>query len=275
MPVSRVVAPPTDVLTAPDLDYLGLARTYSEYNYLRRGLASWVKRLHFEQALDLTQNAFGRASVLDFGCADGFFLPSLSRWFRSVIGIDVRPDFTAIADRLIKTAALPNARVICSASSTLAELRDAVSAERPEIAFLLEVIEHVGPAGGDPEAVYAAKLSLLSDVFSLLARPARIVVSVPCMVGIPFLVQRAALAGLNLYREPLSWGEIARAGIYDVRGLECRWDGGHLGFSHVRFEEAVRRSGALEIERRRHIGFQVMYVLREIPTASGAARSAT
>ena len=60
---------------------------YSEYNFFKPGFSSLIKKLHFEIALRLTRKYFYKSSAIDFGCADGIFLPSLSKYFKSVLAI--------------------------------------------------------------------------------------------------------------------------------------------------------------------------------------------
>ena len=93
---------------------------------------------------------------------------------------------------------------------------------------------------------------------AMLDESGTIIVSVPTMVGIPFLIQRLALAATGSIREPLSWRELLRAGVLrDTTSLEAKWDGDHLGFNHLRLEQALRTR--FRIARRSNLGFQMMY----------------
>lgn len=254
----RFVSPPASIYEDPSRDYLGLAPTYAAYNYLRPGLVSWVKRQHFEQALRLAGDLRG-AAVVDFGCADGVFLPTLAAHCRRVVGVEQRRGFAAIAADCAATCEGAKVEVVCNDGVGWGELRARLGPGF-EVAFLLEVLEHVGTPGTDAGAVYAEKVELLREVLGLLEPGGRAVVSVPVMVGLPFLAQRAALRLAGAWREPLTWGELVRATVGDVRALEERWDGEHLGFSHRRLERALVEGG-LRIARRRHLGVQVLYVV--------------
>lgn len=256
-PFKLFVPPPAEVFQAPDLDFMDGARTYAEYNYLRPGIASRIKAAHFEAALEVTRGAFGEANAIDFGCADGFFLPSLSQHFRHVAAIDRVPKFVDIAKRVVAAHALANVEVHCNEGRAATALRDELTGRDYRVAFCLEVLEHAGEA----DDLYGSKMRVLADLFSLMADDARVVVSVPTMVGLPFLIQRAGLAAFGSWREPLGMGELLRAGLLrDTRELERRWDGGHLGFNHLRLEEAM--SASFTIERRKNLGFQMLYVVR-------------
>lgn len=256
-PFQHFVPPPEEVFKAPDLDFMDGFRTYGEYNYLRPGLISRIKAAHFEAALELTRDAFGKASVLDFGCADGVFLPSLARHFDRVVAVDRVPMFAEIAQRVVSSQALDNVQVVCNEKLGSDALQARLGGGRFDIAYCLEVLEHAGT----PEALYPSKIEVMRQIFDLLVADGRLVVSVPTMVGLPFLAQRAALAGFGIFRESMTWGELLRAGVLrDTRALESRWDGGHLGFSHLRLEEAM--ASAFHIERRHSLGFQMIYVVR-------------
>src|SRR5580693_4791377 len=58
-------------------------KSYSEYNYSFTGISSYIKTGHFETVLQLTKEYFHKCNVIDFGCADGIFLPSISKYFNT------------------------------------------------------------------------------------------------------------------------------------------------------------------------------------------------
>ena len=89
-------------------------KTYTEYDYLTPGIASFLRTGHFEYALRLTREYFHKCNVIDFGCADGPFLPSLSRYFNHVVGVDMRPVDVQIAEKVIGAAGLSNVEVVCN-----------------------------------------------------------------------------------------------------------------------------------------------------------------
>ncbi len=251
------VRPPEEVYRDRERHFLDGYHTYGEYNYLRPGIVSRIKTAHFEKALALTREHFGRCNVIDFGCADGVFLPSLAKHFPAVAAVDRVPMFAEIAERVVREIGATNVRVICNEGLSVPELRPRL-ADRPwRIAFCLEVIEHVG----EPGDLYGAKLRLLEELLGLLEEDGLVVISVPTMVGLPFLVQRAALATLGIWREPMSLRNVLKASfLKDTSDLEPLWDGGHVGFNHLRLEEALRER--FRIEERASLGFQMLYVIR-------------
>jgi 2-polyprenyl-3-methyl-5-hydroxy-6-metoxy-1,4-benzoquinol methylase len=249
--------PPIAAYEGVDYQFTEGFRTYAEYNYLRSGLAARIKKSHFEAALRLTQAHFGTCSVIDFGCADGIFLPSLSKYFDHVVGIDTVPGFARISEHIKDHLDLSNVIVLCNQERSLSDLKGELPEGDYKLLFLLEVLEHVG----EKDRLYESKIDFLRDAAALIYRDGLIVVSVPRMVGMPFLVQRFALWLMRLKREPMSLSEFLQAGFLGrTDRLERRWSGGHLGFNHRKLEKHLGR--AFRIERKKNLAFQVLYLLR-------------
>ena len=74
----RFQPPPAELYRQAESEYLPGHATYSEYNYLSAGPLAQLKSAHFEAALDLVADLAGKTGAIDFGCADGVFLPSAS-----------------------------------------------------------------------------------------------------------------------------------------------------------------------------------------------------
>ena len=254
------IAPPLSAYKCPELkdrQYVDGTATYAEYNYLRAGIASRVKIRHFELALRATRGLFGNVNAIDFGCADGVFLPSLSRYYDRVLGIDVSMDMVEVARIVVESLHLRNVSLLCNRGLSFEQLRGMSRGEIFRVAYALEVLEHVGQQP-DP---WGSRVLFLKGLFSLLDEKGIVVVSVPKMTGMSFLWQRIALALLGCRREPLSWRQLFRAVVFkDTSELESRWNGDHLGFNHVRLEEQMRAH--FEVVERIETVFQVVYVLR-------------
>jgi 2-polyprenyl-3-methyl-5-hydroxy-6-metoxy-1,4-benzoquinol methylase len=232
------------------------ARTYAEYNYLGGGLAARVKLGHFNRVLRLCSRDFGTCDVLDFGCADGVFLPSLATYFPHATGVDVREDFVLTAQAMVRNLSLANCNVICNGEMTFGQLRKALGGRQYRLAFMLEVLEHVGSI----DTMYEDKVALVGEVLNLLREDGRLVVSVPKMTGPAFLLQRFGLAVLRLRRERLTWGELFAAGLCGkTSGLEKRWCQDHLGFNQNKLEAALSREFTLS--RERGTLFQAIYTV--------------
>jgi 2-polyprenyl-3-methyl-5-hydroxy-6-metoxy-1,4-benzoquinol methylase len=230
-------------------------KTYSEYNYLRPGIASLLRTRHFEHALRLTKDYFHKCNVIDFGCGDGPFLPSLASYFNYVIGVDRNPNFIDLASKVLSEARIKNVKLICNRDLTLDDLKSRIGGERYHILYLLETLEHIG----DKSNLWESKVNFVKELFDLIDERGIIIISVPNMVGIPFLLQRLGFFLLGANREPISKTNLLRASFFnDTTDLEREWQGGHLGFNHKKLERHLGKE--VHILKRKNILFQIMYV---------------
>lgn len=237
----RVEQPATDVLTSVDFTYRDGFATYSHYNYLRPGPIAWLKRRRFSVALKLAEPYITRAcGVIDYGCADGFFLPMLAPRCAVVTGVDVDENMLHVARQV--AAGIPNARIVSARDRSMSDIyRDIhyTTDHAQCVLFLLETLEHVGTA----EAMTESRIAFLRDLFSLLVPSGRIVVSVPKMVGPAFLAKHLVQSALRLPHEDIAWSDALRAGILrDTERIEPTWFGGHRGFNHEKLERAMRQT---------------------------------
>jgi 2-polyprenyl-3-methyl-5-hydroxy-6-metoxy-1,4-benzoquinol methylase len=251
-------APPAELYRRIERALGPEAPTYASYNYLGAGVGSYVKSLHFDVALKLARPYFGRGKVIDFGCADGIFLPSLSRLFPSVIGIDRDPRFVDVARRVVRELGLANVTLVCNAGRELSDLAHEVGEHESDVVFLLETIEHVGTPG----RLYESKLDFLEGLFSFVRRGGLIILSVPNMVGLPFLIQRVALAASGLRREEISARNFAKAVLLRrTDDLERGWTtDAHLGFNHQKLERHLRER--FVVVAKRNLVFSLVYSVR-------------
>lgn len=252
---------PPPYVTLAGFDYLPTAKTYTEYNYLESGLGSFLKVRHFEHALALVEDDFHWCNVIDFGCADGPFLPSLSKYFDHVIGIDREPDFILMAKNIARM--LGNVGIVDNSNLSIEQIKAKLK-YKCHILFLLETIEHIG----DKDNPWESRIKFIDDLFGLLEKHGTIVISVPNMVGIPFLIQRIGLFVFNAKRDKLSFGELMKASfLNDTTELEKRWqewhmsDTRHIGFNHLKLEQHLRDK--FTIVKKKDIFFQILYVIRK------------
>jgi 2-polyprenyl-3-methyl-5-hydroxy-6-metoxy-1,4-benzoquinol methylase len=249
---SLFIRPP--LYTLDGYKYMSAANSYTEYNYLKSGIASLLRRRHFEYALQLTKSYFHKCNVIDFGCADAPFLPSLSKYFNYVVGIDEWPDFVALASKISPNYV--NTEIIDNKDMSMDELRLKLSRQY-HILFLLETIEHIG----DKDNPWKSRVDFIDSLFKLIDKDGIIVMSVPNMVGLPFLLQRVGLFLTGAKRGKLSASELVKAVLFnDTITLEKRWyDGTHLGFNHMKLEPYLKEK--FNIIEKKDILFQVIYVM--------------
>ena len=250
------IRPP--LVTLEDFNYKKGTKTYTEYNYLKPGIVSYFKTRHFETSLRLTKEYFYKYNVIDFGCADGPFLPSLSKYFNHVVGIDKKPIYIKIASKLCDKLCLNNVQLICNNSLNINDMKSLISTKKYHILFLLEILEHVG----DKDSIYESKIDFLKELFTLIDEKGFIVIAVPRMVGIPFLIQRVGLSLLDLHRQQISITNLVKASLFnDTTELEKEWDGDHLGFNNKKLERYLRNE--FHILMKKDLFFRVIYVIRK------------
>lgn len=236
-------------------------KTYSEYNYLKPGINSFLRARHFEYALRLTKEYFQKCNVIDFGCGDGPFLPSLARYFNHVVGVDYEPQFVELASKVVSSANLTNVELICNRDLATPDLKSKLDKREYHVLFLLETLEHVG----DKSDPWNSRVKFIRELFTLIHETGIIVISVPNMVGIPFLLQRLGLLLSNEKKEAISTTNLLKASFLNYTSdLEQQWqrwhlgDIGHLGFNHRKLESHMRKE--FQILKRKNILFQVMYI---------------
>jgi 2-polyprenyl-3-methyl-5-hydroxy-6-metoxy-1,4-benzoquinol methylase len=186
----------------------------------------------------LASSRFGRTGVIDFGCADGILLPSLSKHFPHVLAVDNNPNYVDQSRNIVDALGLKNVSLICNADLSFAALRESVPQADYGVAFLLETLEHVG----DVRRLYQSKMDFLANIFSLLEHDGIVVISVPKMVGYGFLLKYVTQIALRLPTEKMRLRELYRSAVLgDTEELERRWSGTHIGFSHLKLETHLKR----------------------------------
>jgi 2-polyprenyl-3-methyl-5-hydroxy-6-metoxy-1,4-benzoquinol methylase len=220
-------------------------------------MASRLRIRHFEEALKMTSERFHNANVIDFGCADGPFLPSLSKYFNHVVGIDNNPAFIKISAKVVETMHLNNVKLIGNDNLTFDAVKSRIAGEKYQILFLLETLEHVG----DKSALWESRVKFIRELFSLLDEKGIIILSVPIMVGASFFLQRLGFLLLNVKsQEKVSTTDLFKASLLnDTTNLEKMWHGGHLGFNHKKLERYLKKN--FKILEKKNITFQVIYKL--------------
>lgn len=252
----KFIAPP--LIKCEGIEYHG-CHSYSEYNYLKKSFISTIKKRHFDIALNLTSKFFFKANVIDFGCADGIFLPSLSNYFCSVLGIERRKNYIILANKMIEELALKNVKIIDNDNLSIKEIEKENLDKEYQIIFLLEVLEHIG---NSYYTMYEDRITFLKEIFSLVNNTGIIVISVPKMIGISFFTQYVGLIVLNMNRSRYSLKELINATLFnDTSEIERYWNPGttHKGFSHKKLEKYLEQE--FFIVNKRNDFFQVLYVI--------------
>jgi len=237
--------------------YFDQCKSYSHYNYIKPGLSSYIKSQHFEACLKICKEYFNDYNVIDFGCADGPFLPSLSKYFNQVLAIDLDPIRINFASILCKKLNLKNVDLICNKEMNLDELKLNMFLDY-HILFLLETLEHVG----NNEDLYGSKISFIEELFKLIGKKGIIIISVPKMIGISFFIQRIGFKIIRAHMDPISTKDFINASFFNnTDDLEKRWNGGHLGFNHLKLEKQLNKN--FNVLEKRSLLFNVVYLIKQ------------
>jgi len=184
---------PPSIIKFTENGYNGAA-SYSDFNY-GNTRSTKIKRRHFEIALKLTRKYFHKSNVIDIGCADGPFLPSLAKYFNNVVGIEYTQKFADHAVSAVQEQHLENVSIICNHDKSFNEIKHELGDNKYNIIFLMEVLEHVG---NHWTTMYEDKCTFLKEASTLLDDDGIIIISVPKMIGIGFLVQAVGQIIFNI-----------------------------------------------------------------------------
>ena len=199
-------------LIQPDYSFLGTNRFYSGGNYLGPTFLSRLKCRHFQRALDLAPRGDYRA--MDYGCGDGFFLPTLSHYYREVYAIDLDPEHIDIANRLIRHMALDNTAVY-----HVSEL-DRIRGKSFDIIFCLETLEHIP----EPDDILESFAKYLGNENN------RLIFSVPLETGFSFLLKYLYRWCSGRKTMGYSWRDIFMTVLGKTGDIAHYY--GHRGFNH-------------------------------------------
>ncbi len=161
-----------------------------------------------------------QSSVLDLGIAEGPFLPTLSVYFKSVVGVDM--DFRAIetAKRIVD---FPKHTLHNISLSVANGYRLPFKTDSFDLLFCLEVIEHVSNTK-----------TLLSEISRVLKPNGIFVCSVPIEIGVPLLLRHIAGKVFRFLRDKYSAIELMDGVL--GRNLETRRLNENLLHSHRFFD---------------------------------------
>lgn len=238
--------------------------SYTDYNYLKPGLATEIKKKHFEIALKLTSNYFHKVNVIDFGCADGPFLPSLSKYFNNVAGIEYKQESVNFAKIVVDKQNLHNVSLFCNKDKSIIDIKKELNVQTFSIIFFMEVMEHVGKKW---KTMYQDKLELLKEANTLIESDGFIVISVPKMIGLSFLLQTVGQIIFNLDNKknilelPIK-SFLKCVFLNNTDDLEHLWVPyyTHMGFNHKKFEINIKSD--FDIIKSKSDWFQQIYIIK-------------
>jgi 2-polyprenyl-3-methyl-5-hydroxy-6-metoxy-1,4-benzoquinol methylase len=245
--------------------YDDIGSTYTDANY-GEGIAGYLRKRHFEAALELTEKYFHSANVIDYGCSDGPFLPSLSKYFNNITGIEINLEKINIAFRLIQKMNLLNIRLILIENIQYSQpivqmdfIKSKLEGRNYKIIFLLEALEHIG----DKDNLYVSQINFLKDLFRIIDEDGIIVISVPKMFGLAYFFQIIGLRLLGQHPEHSchSIKTLIKASFWiDTDNVEKLWCGGHEGYNYKKLEKILNNN--FYILSMKDIVFQKVYLIK-------------
>ena len=210
-------------------------RLYTSNNFYKKRIGSMLRTGRLRHVLKLA-GGFPARRVIDMGCADGLLLPTLSANYEQVAGIDAERRHVTHAERLAEIFKLKNVSVLCNQALTFEQVRRQVGSQW-DLMFLLEIIEHVGKQPN----MWDGKIRFINGCFPLLMPDAKIIASVPNMVGMSLLIKQVGKRCIGVRYDRMTLGQLMRSAfLKDTDKLEAQWDGHHLGFNHHKLEAHCR-----------------------------------
>ncbi len=232
----------------------GGSYSYAIYNYYGKGPISRAKRYRFVHALKIAQDIPAKR-VIDMGAADGMFLPTLCKHYDHVAALDINDQYIQRSQKLVEALDLSNAQVICTKEMSFEQIKSQIGGGY-QIMYLLETLEHVGQ---QPD-MWGTKMQFVHECFDLLEKDGRIIISVPKMVGIAMLFKNILQRSLGLGYDGLSWPQLLKSSFFkNTDDLEPLWDGGHMGFNHLKLDKLFNEQ--FKVHHRSESSITVFYMI--------------
>ncbi len=140
-----------------------------------------------------------KAIILDLGCADGPFLPTLNRYGKILIGLDYTLEWLLYAKNLKNFRKFPLKKtLLLNAEGCHIPLKD----KSIDIVFCLETLEHV------PDSI-----KFINEIFRILKNNGELIYSIPIEIGISLLIRQFIGKIINFPRDSYTLKELLMNGI--------------------------------------------------------------
>ena len=216
--------PPESVICSARADY-------THRNYYTSPVA-WLRRRRLKAALELGLTV-GGDSAIDMGCADGAFLPTLSRHYASVTGVDTHAGYLESCASVALRCNIPN--VFVTPHHDIARWYS-LRPGKVAICYLLETIEHIGDSAA---TAWQDRVRFIRE--ECLGHARYVVVSFPRMTG-PLFVAKHLVQLATGAADRLTIEDVYRSLFGLTLRLEKRWKpkGGHVGFNDRKMMALLR-----------------------------------
>ena len=195
------------------LDYLREDREiYQSSEYIRTlywDSSRFIQNLFnslLQAALSLVPARVPDSPILDVGTAEGPFLPTLSKYFKQVVGLDINYDHIKVAQNIMKYPLNKLCNVLLSIADGSAL---PFKTNSFKIVFCMETLEHVVDIP-----------FVLNEISRVLTRGGVLIASVPIETGLSLLIRQIAGKILRFQRDEYNQRELSDAIL--ERNLESR-----------------------------------------------------
>ena len=172
---------------------------------------------HFIYALNIVKlNQEKEKTILDIGCGDGPFLPSLNNYGKRIIGLDLMLGMIIKAKDLIdfKKFRLNNVFLL-NADGLNLPIKD----NTVDIVFCLETFEHIPNTR-----------KLINEIFRILKFKGILIYSLPIEIGFSLIIRQLVGKITSFQRESYTFKELLRNGILKKPSHRINSIGTHKDF---------------------------------------------
>ena len=153
---------------------------------------------HLYYALNLTE-LDEKKTILDLGCGDGPFLPTLNRYGKKIIGLDVSFSMLLNAKILTHYNKYPLKEVfLINSEGHYLPFKDRIM----DIIFCLETFEHI------PNST-----KLINEIYRILKEDGELIYSIPIEIGLSLIFRQLIGKIINFPRDTYTFKELIRNGI--------------------------------------------------------------
>ena len=172
-------------------------------------LARWYFYHRFALALEAAGQHF-RGRVLDLGCWEGHFLPSLLDNYDDVWAIE-NDCGSGVSDLPERWTILENAGELARAEGMQVERLHLVKADGASLPFQSEVFDVVFCLDSLPFTPAARRPAVIAEVGRVLRKTGRAVFTLPVEIGVSVLVREVLRWASGHWRDCYSWSRLVRA----------------------------------------------------------------
>lgn len=154
---------------------------------------------HLYYALNLIDSCESNL-ILDIGCGDAPFLPTLNRYGKRIIGLDIAMNMIRRSKELINYTKYPLKKVLMlRADGQNLPLKN----NSIDLVFCLETFEHINKP-----------VELTNEIYRVLKNNGVLIYSLPIEIGFPLIVRQIISKFIKFQTDPYTFKELIKNGIF-------------------------------------------------------------